>query len=170
MIQSRECSVLVWCQNIQIVRVLNVPTVHNKVLIAFPERLFYNPCAFPERLFYNPWHRSAWIPLNTLLNDYEALFVITLYLRPPLSNATAHMSFYGIYSSIHLHLFALAFKHFVTLQASHQTSTGFNKHKVTSVFAQPPFSSVASICWLQSASCTTNAQEEGNHQHVLWQM
>lgn len=112
--------------------------------------------------------RSAWIPLNTLLNNYEALFVITLYLRPPLSNATAHMSFYGIYSSIHL--FALTFKHFVTLQASHQTSTGFNNHKVTSVFAQPPFSSVASICWLQSASCTTNAQEEGNHQHVLWQM
>jgi hypothetical protein len=35
---------------------------------------------------------TARIPLNTLLNDFEELVVITPYLRPPVSNARAHLS------------------------------------------------------------------------------
>jgi hypothetical protein len=41
---------------------------------------------------------------------------------------------------------------------------------VTSISAQPPFYSVVSICWQQSAACTTDAQEASAHLHALSQL
>jgi hypothetical protein len=63
--------------------------------------------------------------LNTLLNDSKELIVITPYWRPPASNARAHLSLWGIWSSSQF--FALALRTFYN-SASVSSNFSFVRH------------------------------------------